>query len=68
MNLWPLDEGCSSHKGRRDFDLELIMQPEDGPSRLLSAFKNAKKSIEVAIFRFDRNDIEESLKAAVTGA
>ena len=46
--------------------MELIMQPEDGPSRLLSAFKNAKKSIEVAIFRFDRNDIEESLKAAVT--
>jgi len=45
--------------------VELITQPDDGPSRLLSALKSAKKSIEVAIFRFDRNDIEESLKSAV---
>ena len=46
--------------------MELIIQPDDGPSRLLSALKNAKKSIEVAIFRFDRGDIEEALKAAVS--
>jgi phosphatidylserine/phosphatidylglycerophosphate/cardiolipin synthase-like enzyme len=45
--------------------VELIIQPDDGPSRLLSALKNAEKSIEVAIFRFDRSDIEEALKAAV---
>jgi len=46
--------------------MELITQPDDGPSPLLAALKRAKKSIEVAIFRLDRSDIEESLKAAVT--
>lgn len=45
--------------------MKLITQPEDGPGILLSALKNAKKSVEIAIFRFDRNDIEEILNAAV---
>jgi len=45
--------------------VKLIIQPDDGPTVLLSALKNAKKSVEVAIFRFDRNDIETTLKAAV---
>lgn len=45
--------------------MKLIIQPEDGPASLLSALKNAKKSVEIAIFRFDRSDIETTLKAAV---
>src|SRR6201984_2593610 len=45
--------------------VKVIVQPDDGPSSLLSALKNAKESVEVAIFRFDRTDIETALKAAV---
>jgi len=44
--------------------VKLIMQPEDGPGPLLAALKNAKKSVEIAIFRFDRSDVETTLKAA----
>jgi len=42
--------------------VKLIIQPDDGPASLLSAVKNAKKSVEIAIFRFDRNDMETALK------
>jgi len=45
--------------------MKLIIQPDDGPGPLLSAIKSAKKSVQTAIFRFDRGDIEEALKAAV---
>jgi len=45
--------------------VKLIIEPDDGPAPLVSALKNAKKSVEVAIFRFDRSDIETTLKAAV---
>jgi cardiolipin synthase len=45
--------------------VKLIIQPDDGPASLLSAVKNAKKSVEIAIFRFDRSDLETALKAAV---
>ena len=44
--------------------MKLILQPEDGPEPLILALKSAKKSVEIAIFRFDRSDIEQSLKAA----
>jgi cardiolipin synthase len=46
--------------------VKVIVQPDDGPSSLLSALKNAKQSVELAIFRFDRSDIETALKAAVS--
>src|SRR5260370_35322405 len=46
-------------------NVKLIIQPEDGTVPLLSALKTAKKSVEVAIFRFDRSDIETTLKAVV---
>jgi cardiolipin synthase A/B len=46
--------------------VKVIIQPDDGPSSLLSALKNAKESVEIAIFRFDRSDIETALKAAVS--
>jgi len=44
--------------------VKLILQPHDGATPLLAAFKKAKKSIDIAIFRFDRTDIEAELKAA----
>jgi len=46
--------------------VKVIVQPDDGPSSLLSALKSAKQSVELAIFRFDRSDIETALKAAVS--
>jgi len=45
--------------------VKLLIQPGDGPEALLSGIRNAKKTIEIAIFRFDRAEIEAALKAAV---
>jgi cardiolipin synthase A/B len=44
--------------------MKLIIEPGDGVAPILSAIKNAKKSVEIAVFRFDRKDIEAALKAA----
>lgn len=44
--------------------MKLIVEPTDGVAPLLSAIKSAKKSVEIAIFRFDRKDVETALKAA----
>lgn len=44
--------------------MKLLIQPDAGVAPLLAAIKNAKKSIEIAIFRFDRKDVETALKAA----
>jgi cardiolipin synthase len=44
--------------------VKLIIEPADGVAPLLSAIKNAKKSIEIAIFRFDRKDVATELEAA----
>lgn len=38
--------------------MKLIIEPADGVAPLLSAIKSAKKSLEIAIFRFDRKDVE----------
>jgi cardiolipin synthase len=46
--------------------VKLIIEPSDGVAPIISAIKSAKKSIEVAIFRFDYNSIEAALNAAVT--
>jgi phosphatidylserine/phosphatidylglycerophosphate/cardiolipin synthase-like enzyme len=45
--------------------VNLLIQPDDGIAPLLSGIRSAKKSIEIAIFRFDRAEIEAGLKAAV---
>jgi phosphatidylserine/phosphatidylglycerophosphate/cardiolipin synthase-like enzyme len=45
--------------------MKLLIQPGDGPEALLAGIRNARKSIEIAIFRFDRAEIEAALKAAV---
>ncbi len=44
--------------------MKLIIEPEAGVGPLLAAIARAKKSVEIAIFRFDRRDIEIALKAA----
>jgi cardiolipin synthase len=44
--------------------MKLLIQPADGVAPLLAAIKGAKKSIEIAIFRFDRTDLEKALIAA----
>jgi phosphatidylserine/phosphatidylglycerophosphate/cardiolipin synthase-like enzyme len=44
----------------------LLIQPGAGIAELLAGIRGAKKSIEIAIFRFDRAEIEAALKAAVT--
>jgi len=45
--------------------LRLLIQPADGVAPLISAIKNAKKSVDIVIFRFDRAELEAGLKAAV---
>jgi len=42
--------------------MKLIIEPDDGIACLLDAIRTAKKSVEIAVFRFDRRDIEEALK------
>jgi len=44
--------------------VKLIIEPADGVAPLLAAIKSAKTSIEIAVFRFDRKDIEAALTAA----
>ena len=46
--------------------MTLLIQPEDGIAPLLSGIRSAKKSIEIVVFRFDRADLEDALKAAIT--
>lgn len=44
--------------------MKLIVQPNDGAGPLVSAIRKAKKSIEIAVFRFDYRAIEAELQAA----
>jgi cardiolipin synthase len=44
--------------------VKLIIEPAAGVGSLLTAIKSAKTRLEIAIFRFDRKDIETALKAA----
>jgi cardiolipin synthase A/B len=45
--------------------VKLMVQPEDGIEPLLAAFRRAKKSIQILIFRYDRTEIERALLEAV---
>lgn len=45
--------------------MKLIIQPEAGVVPITQAIKTARKSIDVFIFRFDRDDVEKALAAAV---
>ena len=44
--------------------MKLLIEPADGVAPLLTLIKSAKTSVEIAIFRFDRKDLETALKAA----
>jgi len=46
--------------------LRLLKQPEDGVLPLVEAINKAKHRVEIAIFRFDRLEIEKALATAVT--
>jgi cardiolipin synthase len=45
--------------------MKLIVEPDDGIAPVLTAIKQAKKTIDVLIFRLDRGDIARALEAAV---
>ena len=44
--------------------MRLIIEPADGVAPLLSAISHARKSVEIAVFRLDRRDVEKALTAA----
>ena len=46
--------------------MELIIQPKDGLTPLISAIKKATKQIEITIFRFDLRELQRALETAVT--
>ncbi len=45
--------------------MKLFVQPGDGIAPLLQGIRNAKNRVEIAIFRFDRSEIEKALAEAV---
>ena len=45
--------------------MDLIVQPDDGIDPLIKAITRARKTIDIVIFRFDIDAIEEALTAAV---
>jgi phosphatidylserine/phosphatidylglycerophosphate/cardiolipin synthase-like enzyme len=45
--------------------VKLIIEPDDGVTPLVRGIRNAKKSIDIVIFRFDRPELEKALEAAV---
>src|SRR5437868_7601068 len=45
--------------------MKLIVQPDAGVPPILTAIKQAKKAIDMLIFRLDRADIARALEAAV---
>ena len=45
--------------------MQLITQPEDGIVPILRAIRRARKAVDIVVFRFDINEIEEALTAAV---
>ena len=45
--------------------MKLIIHPQDGVRPLIEAIDRARKSVEIAIFRFDRREVERALETAV---
>lgn len=45
--------------------MKLIIQPDDGLTPLVRAIRQAKESIDIVIFRFDRKELEKAIGAAV---
>jgi cardiolipin synthase len=62
-------EASSGPSGSRDgnaeeIGLKLLVQPEDGVAPILAGIRNAKRIVEIAIFRLDHKRIEEEIEAA----
>jgi cardiolipin synthase len=53
-------------KGGLKERMELIIQPKDGLTPLVSAIKKATKEIDITIFRFDLRELQRALESAVT--
>ena len=51
--------------GREKEEVKLIVQPEAGVGPLLSAVRHAKRTIDIVVFRFDLDELEEEIGAAV---
>jgi len=47
-------------------DMKMIVQPNEGITPLLTAVKRAKRTLDIVIFRFDLEELEDALAAAVT--
>jgi phosphatidylserine/phosphatidylglycerophosphate/cardiolipin synthase-like enzyme len=45
--------------------MKLIVQPNEGIAPLLTAVKRAKRTLDIVIFRFDLDELEDALAAAV---
>ena len=45
--------------------MKLIIQPDDGLNPLVRALRQAKRSIDIVVFRFDRKELEKAIAAAV---
>jgi phosphatidylserine/phosphatidylglycerophosphate/cardiolipin synthase-like enzyme len=45
--------------------MKLIIQPDAGVAPVVTAIKQAKKSVDILIFRFDRDEITRALETAV---
>jgi phosphatidylserine/phosphatidylglycerophosphate/cardiolipin synthase-like enzyme len=45
--------------------MELLVQPNDGLTSILSAIRKATRSVELAIFRFDMKELQKALEQAV---
>ncbi len=45
--------------------MQLIIEPDEGVTPLLALIKGARESVDMAIFRFDRRDLEKALRAAI---
>jgi phosphatidylserine/phosphatidylglycerophosphate/cardiolipin synthase-like enzyme len=46
-------------------EVKLIIQPADGVAPVVRALDRARRHIDIMIFRFDRVEVEQALKAAV---
>ena len=44
--------------------MKVLVLPDDGVNSILTAINRAKKTVEVVIFRLDRNQIEEAIRSA----
>ena len=46
--------------------MRLLVQPDDGVQSLIAGINKAAKSVRIAVFRFDLEDVERALAKAVT--